>query len=268
MIVLGFDTATSATAVALRLADGRTLRRYEEPDPRGRPGHTTRLLPLARELLGEADLGFGDLEGIAVGLGPGTFTGLRIGIATARGLAQALDIDLLGVSTPLVLATAALGDPARRRDPAGGEPDPVSRRARGVLAAIDARRGEAFLAAYAPAAEGRGGEGEGDGGDGDGGVCARELLAPRAVAPAEFASVAEEAGEYEWLAVGDGAVRFREHLEAVGIAVAAEDSPLHRVDAGALCECSLAVPRGAAEAVLPDYCRRPDAEIALENSEQ
>ena len=96
-----------------------------------------------------------------------------------------------------------------------------------------------------------------------------ELLAPRALAPADLASVpAAAGGGRDWLAVGDGAIRFRVHLEAIGIAVAAEDSPLHRVDAGVLCELALAAPRGAPEAVLPDYRRRPDAEIALENAEQ
>jgi tRNA threonylcarbamoyladenosine biosynthesis protein TsaB len=236
VIVLGFDTATPATAVGLRLADGTTLRARDDPGAEERPGHTTRLLVLASELLAQADLRWAALELVAVGVGPGTFTGLRIGVATARGLAQALGVDVAGVSTSRVLAAAALAD----RAPLGS--------ADGVLAVIDARRGEAFVAAY-------GSEGE--------------LLAPRALAPADFAGVpAAAGGDRDWLAVGDGAIRFRVHLEAVGIAVAAEDSPLHRVDAGVLCELALAAPHGAPEAVLPDYRRRPDAEIALENAEQ
>jgi hypothetical protein len=56
-------------------------------------------------------------------------------------------------------------------------------------------------------------------------------------------------------------------MEAIGVVVAAEDSSLHRVDAGVLCELALLAPAGAIEAVLPDYRRRPDAEIALENAE-
>ena len=71
-------------------------------------------------------------------------------------------------------------------------------------------------------------------------------------------------GDHEWWAVGDGALRFREYLEAIAVAVPVDASPLHRVDAGVLCELALSAPAGDPEAVLPDYCRRPDAEIALE----
>ncbi len=272
MIVLGFDTATPATAVALRLADGTTLRARDDPGAGERPGHTTRLLPLARELLGEADLRWNALELIAVGLGPGTFTGLRVGVATARALAQSLGVDVAGVGTPHVLAQAAIADAAGAGELGGAgtggagemggagtggageiggantdepgktataEVDPE-----GVLAIIDARRGEAFVAPFAP----------------------HELAPVRALPPSELGAVAAAAGPgLVWRAVGDGAVRFRAELEAAGILVPADDSPLHRVDAGVLCELALATPRGAPEAVLPDYRRRPDAEIALEN---
>ena len=94
MIVLGFDTATRSTAVALRLADGSTLQARHDPSPDERPGHTTRLLGMAGELLARAGIPPRALERIAVGLGPGTFTGLRVGVATARGLAQSLARDL------------------------------------------------------------------------------------------------------------------------------------------------------------------------------
>jgi tRNA threonylcarbamoyladenosine biosynthesis protein TsaB len=265
VIVLGFDTATAATAVALRLADGSTLRARDDPGSGQRPGHTTRLLALARELLAQAGLSWSELGRIAVGVGPGTFTGLRIGVATARGLAQALAVDVVGVSTPRVLAEAAIADPAARvrtHAPARGE---------GVLAVIDARRGEAFVAAFA-AHERRVPPGALDSGsravDGDG-LSAHELSAVQALAPDELAGVATAADpSRRWQAVGDGAVRFRAELEAGGIAVAADDSPLHRVDAGVLCELALAAAHGAPEAVLPDYRRRPDAEIALENAQR
>ena len=130
MIVLGLDTATSATVVGLRLADGRTLQGRDDPDARQRPGHTTRLLPLANDLLVEADIDWPQVERIAIGVGPGTFTGLRIGIATARGLAQSLGVELVGVSSLRALANGASQEAPR------------------VLAAIDARRGEVFIAAY------------------------------------------------------------------------------------------------------------------------
>jgi tRNA threonylcarbamoyladenosine biosynthesis protein TsaB len=234
MIVLGFDTATSATVVGLRLADGATLQARDEPAAGERPGHTTRLLGLADELLAQAGLGWGALERIAVGVGPGTFTGLRVGVATARGLAQSLGVGVVGVSTLRVLAEAALrGSGTESR--------------RGVLAVIDARRGEAFAAAYA--AEG-------------------ELIPPCALAPEDLAAIpARAGGDHDWLAVGDGALRFREYLEAIAVAVPGDTSPLHRVDAGVLCELALSAPAGDPEAVLPDYRRRPDAEIALEGGE-
>lgn len=241
MIVLGFDTATPATVVGLRLADGATLQASDEPtvdggrgtlaSDRSRPGHTTRLLPLASELLAQAGLSWKELDRIAVGLGPGTFTGLRIGVATARGLAQSLGVELVGVCTLRVLAEAALR---------GSEAE--SHRA--VLAAIDARRGEAFVAAYS--SEG-------------------ELIPPRALPPVELESIpAQAGGDRDWLAVGDGALRFREYLQTSAVAVPTDASPLHRVDAGMLCELALSATAGTPEAVLPDYRRRPDAEIALE----
>ncbi len=108
MIVLGLDTATASSAVALRLADGRSSERRDDPVPGAHPGHATRLLEMASGLLEQADLGWSAIDRIAAGVGPGTFTGLRVGIATARGLAQSLGVDLLGVSSLQALAAAAL----------------------------------------------------------------------------------------------------------------------------------------------------------------
>jgi tRNA threonylcarbamoyladenosine biosynthesis protein TsaB len=267
MIVLGFDTATPATVVGLRLADGTTLQARDDPAAGERPGHTARLLPLAGELLTRAGLRWSELERIAVGVGPGTFTGLRIGVATARGLAQSLGVEVVGVSTLRALAGAALGlsSPAPDLSPPAPDTSPPApdlsppasslsprvldlSRPISVLAAIDARRGEVFAAAYA--SEG-------------------ELAPPRALGPEELAGIpARAGGDREWLAVGDGALRFRGYLEAIAITVPADSSPLHRVDAGVLCELALSAPAGAFEAVLPDYRRLPDAEIALQAKER
>ena len=79
MIVLGFDTSTPATAVALRLADGRTTQARDDPQAGAHPGHATRLLEMARELLARAGIAWSGIDRIAVGVGPGTFTGLRVG---------------------------------------------------------------------------------------------------------------------------------------------------------------------------------------------
>jgi tRNA threonylcarbamoyladenosine biosynthesis protein TsaB len=233
MIVLGFDTATPATAVGLRLADGSTLQARDDPGPDEHPGHATRLLAMTHELLAGAGLRFGDLDRIAVGLGPGTFTGLRVGVATARGLAQSLGIELAGVSSLRALAEGAM------RSALDGSH---------VLAVLDARRGEAFLAAYELTDRGS----------------VEELVAPCALVPEKLGSVAQRGGE--WWAVGDGAVRFRSQLEAAGVAVPPDCSPLHLLSGETICDLGARAEAVASsyEAVVPDYRRRPDAEIALE----
>ncbi len=260
MIVLGFDTATSATAVGLRLEDGSTLSARDDPPAGARPGHSAQLLALAAELLERAALPWSAVERIAVGLGPGTFTGLRIGAATAHGLARSLGIEVVGVSTLRALAVGAETDVAAASTgqagtcvAAGSGGAAGHDRATiptGVLGVIDARRGEAFVAAYAHG---------------------QELTVPRAVAPEDLhtvVSAAEASAECarSWIAVGDGALRYRSRLEDRGIAVAAEDSPMHLVGGEALCRLGLEAQPVALAKIVPDYRRRPDAEIALEGA--
>ncbi len=254
MIVLGFDTATPSTAVALRLAAGQVTQAREDPAPGEHPGHATRLLAMAHDLLAEAGLAWSAVERIAVGIGPGTFTGLRVGVATARGLAQSLSAELVGVSSLGALAEAVFAADA----PAVGDGQDGARALApdSVLAVIDARRGEAFAAAY---------ERSGHASTG------REIVAPRAIAPEQLAGVVAQAGQRDadrgrrWLAVGDGALRFREHLEMDAVTVASESSPLHRLSAEAICALGArAEPVARYEEVVPDYRRRPDAEITLE----
>jgi tRNA threonylcarbamoyladenosine biosynthesis protein TsaB len=238
MIVLGFDTSTPATAVAVRLSDGTVTQARDDPPVGAHPGHATRLLEMASQLLSSAAVAWNQLDRIAVGLGPGTFTGLRVGVATARGLAQSLDIELVGVSSLQALAAAALSAKAETA----------------VLAVIDARRGEAFAAAYE----------RGDHGS------VRELAPPRAVPPHGLASVLAEAQrasgseQPRWLALGDGAVRFHSELQDAGIATAPVDSVLHRVSAACICQLGVSGPVMSLQQIVPDYRRRPDAELALE----
>jgi tRNA threonylcarbamoyladenosine biosynthesis protein TsaB len=231
MIVLGLDTSTTATAAALRLTGGVSLERRDDPPARAHPGHATRLLAMVDELLGEAGIALRDVALIAVGSGPGTFTGLRVGIATARGLAQSLGVELAPVSSLRALARGADGGAA------AGRP---------VLAAIDARRGEVFGAAYAAG----GGE---------------ELAAPRALAPERVPALLDAAGlsGEAPVAIGDGALRYRDAFASAGADVPGESSPLHLLRAAAVCELGLAVPAVTYGEVLPDYLRRPDAELAL-----
>jgi tRNA threonylcarbamoyladenosine biosynthesis protein TsaB len=219
VIALAIDTATSATVVGLQLPDATVREARDDVEAGARPRHTSCLLPLAAGLLADAGLRWHDVELIAVGLGPGTFTGLRIGIASARGLAAATGAPLVGVGTLRALAAGA----------GGGR----------VLAVIDARRGEVFVAGYD-----------------DGG----ELIGPVAVAPAGVAALT---GGAPWLAVGDGALRFRELLEGGGLIVAPERSPLHLVGAAAILRLAAAGDVDARGDVLPIYVRLPDAELAL-----
>jgi tRNA threonylcarbamoyladenosine biosynthesis protein TsaB len=142
-VILGLDTATADTAVALWAPGGPEVERRDEPPLGARPAHAGKLLLLVEEVLAAAGADWGAVERIAVGVGPGSFTGLRIGIATARGLAQARNLPLIGISS-----LAALARGVRPPYPGGVRPPYV-------VAVIDARRGEVFAAAegvFGPAA--------------------------------------------------------------------------------------------------------------------
>jgi len=84
MKILALDTATRATTVALWVPPGEPLELRDDPGRGERPRHTTRLLPMTAALLERAQIGWEDIDRIAVGVGPGTFTGPRLGIAPAR----------------------------------------------------------------------------------------------------------------------------------------------------------------------------------------
>jgi tRNA threonylcarbamoyladenosine biosynthesis protein TsaB len=127
--ILGFDTSTPASSACVLRDDGEAFEVVPAPEELlGPPRHARDLLPRAAEAMERAGVGFADIEAIAVGVGPGTFTGLRIGVATARGIAHAHGLELRPVSS---LATLAAGIDAPLR-----------------LALIDARRGELFAALH------------------------------------------------------------------------------------------------------------------------
>jgi tRNA threonylcarbamoyladenosine biosynthesis protein TsaB len=125
MIVLGLDTALGACSAAV-LADGRPLAVLSEPMPRG---HQERLALMVQEAMQEAALAFGALDRIGVTVGPGSFTGLRVGLAFAKGLGLALGKPVVGVGALEALAAS--------------EPGPFL-----TVAAIDARRGQIYLQAF------------------------------------------------------------------------------------------------------------------------
>jgi tRNA threonylcarbamoyladenosine biosynthesis protein TsaB len=129
MKLLAFETSTEALSVALSI-DGQVRERFELAPRR----HAELSLPWAEELLAEAGLKRSQLDAIAVGRGPGAFTGVRLAIALAQGIALALDRPVVPVST---LAALAMRADANEE----GE-------SRHVFAAIDARMGEVYAAAF------------------------------------------------------------------------------------------------------------------------
>ena len=126
MKLLAFETSTEACSVALYL-DGEVHERFELAPRR----HAELALPWAEALLAEAGVARSQLDAIAVGRGPGAFTGVRLAIALVQGIALGLDRPVLPVSTLAVLAAGAPLDGPDR-----------------ILAAIDARMGEVYAAAF------------------------------------------------------------------------------------------------------------------------
>lgn len=101
MILLAFDTSSSLGSVALSEEEGVRARRFL----REQGAHAARLIPAVRDVLSDAEISLDAVAGIVVGAGPGSFTGLRVAAATAKGLVRALDIPLFAVSS---LASAAV----------------------------------------------------------------------------------------------------------------------------------------------------------------
>jgi len=130
MSYLGIDTATSRGSVAL-VRESRVIAVELLGE---RAWHARELLPAIERLLGGAGLAPTALKGVGVAIGPGSFTGLRVGMATAKGLGYALHIGVTGLSTLEALARAA--------PPALTEPPPV------LCAVLDAGRGEVYSATF------------------------------------------------------------------------------------------------------------------------
>ena len=255
MSVLGIDTSTAASAACVVRADGEVFEVAPEPAAlSARPAHARELMPAVADVMERAGLEYADLEAIAVGVGPGTFTGLRIGIATARALATANGLQLRPVSS---LAALAAGIDAERDAAAEDAAVPEAEAVEGVpalLPVIDAKRGEVFAAGYAPGGDRRWGP-----------LALRpEELAKRVTEGAGAGAAGRRAepsgtGSRAILAAGDGSVRFRGVLEAAGISVMPDESRAHVVRALHVCRLAAAVPGVAPQAVLPDYLRAPDA---------
>jgi len=127
MRILAIDTATEACSAALW--DNGNLFAHFEECPRE---HTQRILPLVKDILNQGNTSLTELDALAFGRGPGSFTGVRIGIGIAQGLALGANLPMIGVSTLATMAQGAFRKTGATR----------------VLAAIDARMGEVYWAEY------------------------------------------------------------------------------------------------------------------------
>jgi tRNA threonylcarbamoyladenosine biosynthesis protein TsaB len=232
VLLLALDTSTSFTAVAL-LSGARPLAERQLSSG----GHSRSLLLLVDELLAEAGRTRGELEGVAVGMGPGSFTGVRIGLSVAKTLAFARGLPLLGISSLRALAENGRELPADE-----------------VCPALDALKGEVFSARYR--------------------LPSLEPLEPEgARAPADWArALASTSARRAFL--GSGAERFREVLTAAlgERAVLPAEPGLHRVSAVALGRLALARwergERDDPQTLEPLYCRLSEAELGHRASDK
>ena len=187
-----------------------------------RPRHSTALLAEV-ERAATAAGGWDAVDRIAVGLGPGSFTGIRIGLATARGLAASTGLPVSGVCTLDALAR--------------GMNEQASGRSR--LAVLDARRGEVFAALYAATGE--------------------RLWEPLVASPEDLAERVAGLPEAP-LAAGEGALRFRQELVSRGADVPDDADPVHRIAARHICALAEVAAGGGGGHLDPIYLRPPDAE--------
>lgn len=215
---LAVDTATEACSVAIEV-DGIAQERFE---PMQRE-HTQRLLPMIHALLAAAGRSIAQLDGIACGIGPGSFAGLRIGLGVVKGIALARDIPVIGVSSLAMLAQRALREPQVEQ----------------VASIIDARMNEVYFGAYRRGADG----------------LAQVVLADRVCPPAAVPALPPGA----WLGAGTGWGRYDAVLRnALGGDLAGADGAAlpHAQEALTLGVPVLRAGRGqSADALAPAYLR-------------
>ncbi len=224
MIVLGLDTATKACSAAV--STHGDVRAHE--CVLMERGHTEALIPMVRRVLAAARLGFGDLDLIAVTVGPGGFTGLRVGLATARGIALAADLPCVGVTTLEAIAAAI---PQRAR--AG----------RVVLVVLETKRGDYYGQAFSAAGA--------------------ALAAPRTIDAAMFPDLV---GGQDACVAGDAAAIALTELRSAGIAAEAAEAPEH-ADAGVVARIAARRWQAGSrppQRPMPFYVRRPEAKVAVD----
>ncbi|MCU1399953.1 MAG: peptidase family protein [Acidimicrobiales bacterium] len=222
MITLGIETATHVVSVALGGDDG-VLGMVEINQGRR---HAETLAPAIEFVCRHAQVAIGDIAAIGVDVGPGLFTGMRVGIASARAMAHALQVPVVGVSSLDLLA------------------HPLRHIPKVIAGVIDARKGEIFYAFYLPTTDG-----------------VQRVTEPRVGSVDDFNADVMARGQ-DVLAVGDGAFRYRDEL-GVGVEVADLAHPsvasLVTLARARVLRSDLEPLR--AEDVQPMYLRAPDAQI-------
>jgi len=225
VIVLGIETSTPQTSVAL----GTEREILAATQLTGRARQDT-VVPAIEHLLHWTGLELAAVGGVAVGLGPGLFTGLRVGVQAGKSIAQVLNVPIVGIAS---LDALAIG---------------VRHTNRLIGSVVDARRGEVFYGFYRSV---------------PGGVM---RVGEYQVAPPDHLAADLEAFGEEVLLAGNGAILYRRELEGVGGRVEFASAVWAHPHAQALVE--LAVPRFLREEfdrlldVVPLYLRKSDAEIA------
>lgn len=226
--IAGLDTATDDVSVAV-VRDSDVVAERLVPKPAGgHPRHSEALL-LELEVVVDESGGWEGIDLFAAGVGPGSFTGLRVGLATARAIAQSLSKEIVPIGTLEALARG-IADSAPVAD-------------RPLLPVLDARRCQAFAALF----------------DSDG----ERRWEPFVASPQELAERVESLPDTA-LAAGSGALRFRRELEGAGAEVLPGADSAHRVWARHVCHLAEDGTPSPPEAVQPIYLRPPDAQVWLE----
>ncbi len=224
MLILGIESATAQVGCAIGGHEGVLASAHSASGRR----HAESLAPQIEFTLSQACVDISEISVVAVDVGPGLFTGLRVGISTAMAIAFGLSVPMIGVSSLDLLAF------------------PVRHTRRLIAATIDARRGELFTAFYRQV---------------PGGV--QRVSEPHVVTPDDLYGELQAAST-ECLVVGDGALRYRDMLEGLTKVEIADES-LAYPSASSL--VALAHARALREEfvqpteIKPLYLRRPDAEI-------
>ena len=254
MNLLAIESATNLVGAAVLAGDHAVERSHQ-----GGRRHAESLIPAVEEVCALAALAVADLDTVAVDVGPGLFTGLRVGVATAKALAQGLGIGVVPVGSLDILAAGAV------EAAAGADPDepPTT-----VVSVVDARRGEVFVARYDYGADGGrppGGAGPVD--PADVRTSGPGLLTPEALG-AVLAGIDPGPGG-RLVVVGDGAVRYLDRLMTAGTADltlaerVSSPSPLTLAHLAAR-RLAAGDPAVAPGEVVPDYRREADARINWE----